>query len=318
MRALSFSKLFLILFASIALLFAASLLQAWTGPSSAPPAGNVAAPINVGSSDQIKSGGLGVNALAVYGTQYIQTKLGIGRASPVVALDVNGTIRIANGGEVCQSVTAGTLRYKTETVNIEYCDGSNWVVLAGTRITSGSQTYSSPGIYTFVVPAYNTLTVQVWGAGGGGGGVGDENQMNATGSAGGASSFNGTVVGNGGLGGRGYGSAGSGGGAGGSASGGDTNLTGGTGGNAGNPCAGSSGGASASGGWGAGGAGACASGGGGAGGYSTKTYTASQLTVTSGITVVVGAGGAGAGNASPPNNFVGASGASGRVHITWE
>ena len=33
---------------------------AWTGPSSAPPTGNVSAPVNVGSTNQVKSGGLGV------------------------------------------------------------------------------------------------------------------------------------------------------------------------------------------------------------------------------------------------------------------
>jgi hypothetical protein len=40
---------------------------AWSGPTAAPPGNNVAAPINVGSTDQVKSGGLGVNSLAVFG-----------------------------------------------------------------------------------------------------------------------------------------------------------------------------------------------------------------------------------------------------------
>jgi len=46
---------------------AASLVLAWTGPTSAPPNGNVSAPINVGTTDQIKNAGLGINALAVFG-----------------------------------------------------------------------------------------------------------------------------------------------------------------------------------------------------------------------------------------------------------
>jgi hypothetical protein len=39
------------------------VLSAWNGPTQAPPNGNVAAPINVGTTDQVKNGGLGVNSL---------------------------------------------------------------------------------------------------------------------------------------------------------------------------------------------------------------------------------------------------------------
>ena len=48
-------------------IFATFIALAWTGPTSAPPNGNVAAPINVGTTDQIKNGGLGLDALAVFG-----------------------------------------------------------------------------------------------------------------------------------------------------------------------------------------------------------------------------------------------------------
>ena len=44
-----------------------SIVSAWTGPTQTAPGGNVSAPINVGSIDQVKSAGLGVNSLAVYG-----------------------------------------------------------------------------------------------------------------------------------------------------------------------------------------------------------------------------------------------------------
>lgn len=50
---------------------AASLVLAWTGPTSAPPNGNVSAPINVGTTDQIKDAGLGLNSLAVFGNAII-------------------------------------------------------------------------------------------------------------------------------------------------------------------------------------------------------------------------------------------------------
>jgi hypothetical protein len=45
----------------------ATVALAWTGPTSAPPSGNVSAPINVGTTDQIKNAGLGINSLAVFG-----------------------------------------------------------------------------------------------------------------------------------------------------------------------------------------------------------------------------------------------------------
>ena len=44
-----------------------TLVAAWTDPTEAPPNGNVAAPINVGSIAQVKNGGLSVNTLAVFG-----------------------------------------------------------------------------------------------------------------------------------------------------------------------------------------------------------------------------------------------------------
>ena len=40
---------------------------AWSEPSDTPPNANVAAPINVGSTPQVKNGGLGVNTLSVFG-----------------------------------------------------------------------------------------------------------------------------------------------------------------------------------------------------------------------------------------------------------
>jgi hypothetical protein len=47
--------------------FTSALVTAWTGPTSAPPNANVSAPINVGSTNQVKNGGLALNSLAVFG-----------------------------------------------------------------------------------------------------------------------------------------------------------------------------------------------------------------------------------------------------------
>ncbi len=45
-------------------------LNAWTVPTEAPPEGNVAAPLNVGAQDQLKTGGIGAGSLAIFGESY--------------------------------------------------------------------------------------------------------------------------------------------------------------------------------------------------------------------------------------------------------
>ena len=199
---------------------------------------------------------------------------------------------------------------------------------------------TTAGSDTFVVPAYETLTVTVWGGGGGGGGAGTAGVTN--GGDGGQSSFGSPtpVVANGGTGGTGDSTGGtSAGGGGGTASGGDTNTTGatggttasgatlggvggdapngGTGGTPVNKAAGGPGNAPGGGGAGGGyqsGGTKRAGGGGGSGGYSTKTFSAGELTESSSIDIVVGnlgnAGGASTGN-------LGGAGAVGQIDISW-
>jgi hypothetical protein len=176
-------------------------------------------------------------------------------------------------------------------------------------VTPGNHDYTTAGTFTFTVPAFNTLTVQVWGGGGGGAG-GNPSTPAAT--SGGQSSFNAALIANGGS-----PSTGASGAAGGTASGGTTNTTGGTGASssssaggtcpASGPCHGGNGAR-----W-------CpvtcsvTEGGGGSGGYSTKTYSAGQLTVGANVTVKVGAAGqGGTGTAAD-----GGDGGAGRVYISW-
>lgn len=128
---LTFNKLFGILLILSVGLLAASLLSAWTGPTATAPGGNIAAPINVGTTDQIKNAGLSVNALTVFGSSYIQSKLGIGVVSPVVALDVAGSLKLGNGGELCQAVSEGAMRYNSGSKIMEYCNGVEWCPVAG-------------------------------------------------------------------------------------------------------------------------------------------------------------------------------------------
>ena len=72
------------------------LILAWTAPTAVPPAGNVAAPLNVGSTGQSKAGGLILNTGgAATGLIVNSGNVGIGTAAPGAKLEVSGNI-IAN------------------------------------------------------------------------------------------------------------------------------------------------------------------------------------------------------------------------------
>lgn len=252
-----------------------------------------------------------------------------------------GTVTINEHG-VCREVTnnhaSGLATFAaTKTAN-EWSTGSGaflnalpagvTVANCGCTVTPGSQSFTTAGSHSFTVPCYNTLTVQVWGAGGGGAGA--KSGSTKTGTAGGASNFDGVLIANGGAGGPST-SAG----AGGTASGGTTNTTGQSGGTGtankgGNGANGGAGGAAAAanshgkpgsepGGAGSGGrwkhpmtGGGSIGGGGGGGGFTTRAYAAGAYTLGDSVSVVVGAGGTG-GN----SDYDGGKGAIGRITITW-
>ena len=105
MRSLPFSKLFSVLLLCFAVLFAASALFAWTGPTAAPPSNNVSAPVNVGSVNQVKDGGLSLNGLAVFGNTLLSgdaiTYLNFGTTALVNGYgfrDNSGTMEYKNAG----------------------------------------------------------------------------------------------------------------------------------------------------------------------------------------------------------------------------
>ena len=69
------------------------LILAWTPPISAPPADNVDAPLNVGSTGQSKAGGLILNTGgAETGLIVDQGNVGIGTAAPGAKLEVDGNV----------------------------------------------------------------------------------------------------------------------------------------------------------------------------------------------------------------------------------
>lgn len=166
------------------------------------------------------------------------------------------------------------------------------------RSVAGSRSWTSPGTYSFTVPPYSTMRIDVRGAGGGGGGsTYDIGLPGANGSAGGNASVSSTgLVGRGGSGGQGsyYNTPGKA--ANGTASGGNVlNSTGG----------GAAGGVGGT-------YGITKGGNGGNGGRAVSDFAPGALGVGATLTVTVPSGGAGgAGQVS------GAKGGNGAVYISW-
>jgi hypothetical protein len=88
-----------------------SYVMAWTGPTSTPPDGNTPTPVNVGATDQVKNGGLGLDALSVFGSGYISGVFGIGDTTPDTGLklDVEGKVGATeycdNNGANCKTTS---------------------------------------------------------------------------------------------------------------------------------------------------------------------------------------------------------------------
>jgi hypothetical protein len=76
----------------IALGFGLQFVRAWTEPTQAPPGGNLGAPINTGSQDQTKAGGLTAASL---------------KAGVIEGTTVKGTTQLCIGGDCRSSWPAG-------------------------------------------------------------------------------------------------------------------------------------------------------------------------------------------------------------------
>jgi hypothetical protein len=110
----------------------ASVIIAWTGPTAAPPSGNVAAPLNVGTTDQIKNAGLGLDALAVFGnailsgtSRYLNFGDSAGEAGYGIR-DNGGTMQFKNNGGSWRSFLPAT-----GVQSITFADGTTQTTAGG-------------------------------------------------------------------------------------------------------------------------------------------------------------------------------------------
>jgi len=102
---------------------------AWVGPTAAPPGNNTDAPINIGTTDQIKNGRLGLGSLAVFGNSAF-----------------SGYMKIGDSTTTCTTPLAGALRFYTTIDNkcLQLCVNSNWqdVSCGGLNLTISSNTFN--------------------------------------------------------------------------------------------------------------------------------------------------------------------------------
>lgn len=117
-------------------LASAPFVSSWTGPTLTAPNGNVSAPINTGTSDQVKDAGLSLNSLAVFGNAIL-----------------SGTSNYLNFGTTAGSTgygirnSAGTLEFKNSGGSWESLSTivNNYINLSSVWSTSGSNVYRSSG-----------------------------------------------------------------------------------------------------------------------------------------------------------------------------
>jgi endosialidase-like protein len=159
------------LFGSI---FFAMIAAAWSGPSSSAPSGNVAAPINVGTSYQIKNGNIGVNGLAVFGNTLLQPSAylnwGVTAGSSGYGIrDNSGTLEFKNSGGTWSSIqstvynlTEGSSQWTTSGNNIYNANSGN----VGIRTASPTYTLDVNGSGRFASGPFTDDWFRVNGAGG--------------------------------------------------------------------------------------------------------------------------------------------------------
>ncbi len=138
--------------------FSSVIAIAWDGPTQVPPSGNVTAPVNVGTADQVKDGGLSVNSLAVFGNTIISGAsryLSFGETPGADGYGIRnnaGTLQFRNSGGIWSNFLPST-----GVTSISFADGTTQTTAPSTggitAVTTASCISGNGGSCTVSCPA---------------------------------------------------------------------------------------------------------------------------------------------------------------------
>ena len=182
-----------VIFPALILAFGISYVSAaWVGPTATAPDNNVAAPINIGSVDQIKSAGLGVDTLAVFGQGSFDGEVILGSTGAACDADLEGALQYDSGTQCLQLCVSETwselycavsapsgLVISADTYNYDVFEAAgspataaDFTVTIASGVKVGSESTANPAFTTGNLPAGSTVTIvnhgRIQGKGGNG------------------------------------------------------------------------------------------------------------------------------------------------------
>lgn len=154
------TKSFMFLVMTIAVLAYVPVTHAWTAATSTAPGGNVSPPINIGTTNQVKNGSIGVGGLAVFGNTLLQgnSYLNFGATAGLGGYglrDNAGIVEVKNQGGTWQSLRNAVLALVSGTEYWETGPG-NSLHYAGGAVGIGT---AAP-VATLDINGYARLTPQ--------------------------------------------------------------------------------------------------------------------------------------------------------------
>ena len=75
-------------------------------------------------------------------------RVGINETNPQADLDVAGDVKVGNSSAVCSATTAGSIRYNSTAHDLEFCDGSSWLVAGGVFACGDTVDYEGQTYFT--------------------------------------------------------------------------------------------------------------------------------------------------------------------------
>ncbi len=130
----------------LALTLPVAVVFAFTNPTAAPPGGNIAAPLNVGTVNQVKNSSLGVNGLAVFGNTSASGNIFFSNGATRYlnfGVDLTTTLTLTNtsaaNGYGIRNDNAGTLEFKNS--------GGTWASIQSTvsTLVGGAASWTTSG-----------------------------------------------------------------------------------------------------------------------------------------------------------------------------